>query len=317
MTEAVILAGGFGTRMRPLTDSMPKPLIPIAGRTLIDRILDTLPEGFHAQIAAGYLAGALKHHLTSRGNAEVVVEEKPLGTAGALWNLRHKLNGTFVVINGDLISSLNLNEILSFHAAHNARATISVWPVNNTEPYGVVSVDEQKRILKFIEKPRKGEEASNLINAGVYVLSEDIFDNMDGNSFSLEREIFPALAGDGTYAYTFGGYWFDCGTLENYLSAQEKLACVEKRGIESNTSIRGCSIHRPVWIERGTALSGSSIGPNACIYTRARVEEGCTLENVAVLQDAIVGKNCVLNGCIVSPGATVPEGTHSENKIIA
>ncbi len=322
LTDAVILAGGLGTRLRPLTDFMPKPLVRIAGVPLIRRITDSLPGDIERVfIAAGYRAQELSDYFRheyddSQGRVRVVAEDRPLGTAGALWNLRSDLEDEFAVFNGDVISSLNVAGAIAFHRRMNATATISAWEVDDPEPYGVLRMDGDGRIRGFIEKPKKNEETSRLINAGTYIMQNHVLDFMDGATFSLEREVFPALCADRLYGHRFQGHWIDCGSLDSYLRAQSTLLSSEGRGIEKGVKLEGCLIERPVSIERGAIIRGTRIGPNVYVERGSLVEEGSTLDNCVIMMGASVGRGCTVSGSIIGPGCALPDAAMSHNQIL-
>lgn len=318
--KAVILAGGFGTRLRPLTNLIPKPLVPIAGVPLIQRIINTLPRSVEEVIvAAGYRAGDIEKYFETveqKVPVKVVTEHRPLGTAGALWNLRHRLDSTFFVLNGDVLNSLSLEEMSAFHEQKGALATISLWSVPDPSAFGIVRLKDGSAITEFKEKPTKEEAFSNLINAGTYIMGPEIFEHMNHENFSLEREIFPTLTTGKLHGYGFEGFWIDCGSREMFLQAQQMLMDRERLGIEKSVRIDGCSLNRPVAVERGARLRGVRLGPNAYVEKGAKIEEGSSVENSAVLANSSIGKNCRISGTIVCPGAIVGDSTISDNQIL-
>ena len=322
MTDAVILAGGLGTRLRPLTENIPKPLVKLAGIPLIRRIVDSIPGDIERVfVAAGYRADKLSDYFKNDRDAgerdvRVVPEENALGTAGALWNLRNELGDEFVVFNGDVVSSLDVSSAISFHRSMNATATISAWEVDDTEAYGVLRIDAEDRITGFVEKPKKGEAVSRLINAGTYVMNRHVFDFMNGSSFSLEREVFPALCSDRIFGYRFHGHWIDCGSLGAYLQAQSTVMISERRGIQKGARLEGCLIERPVSIERGARVRGARIGPNVYVEAGSAVDEGSRLDNCVVMEGAKVGCGCSVSGSIIGPDCTLPDNAVSHNQIL-
>jgi mannose-1-phosphate guanylyltransferase len=318
LTKAVILAGGHGTRLRPLTNIMPKPLVPLAGKTLIDRLISTLPETVDGIIvAAGYMGKEMEEHFRNfHCQVEVVTEHEPLGTAGALFQLRQRLNDTFIVLNGDVISSLNIKEMIEFHRKKKAVATISVWTVQDASSFGALRLDGDGRINEFREKPRFPEPGPSPINAGTYVMESEIFDYMDISNLSLEREIFPKLVNGRMYGYSFEGYWIDCGTRENYLKAQSLLLEMEGHTVHSASRLNGCVINRPLGIEQGARLEGARIGPNVYIERGVTIGEGSTVEESTVLAGARIGRHCTIRRSIICPGAVVEDNTEQEDIIL-
>ncbi len=320
MVKAVVLAGGFGTRLRPLTNIIPKPLVPIAGIPLLQRIINTLPAGVEEVIvAAGYRGHDIENYFlenSQRAPVVVVTEHKPLGTAGALWNLRNMLDSTFVVLNGDVVNSLPVAEMRTFHEEKGAIATISLWEVADPSPFGAVRLSDGSAIAEFREKPARGEAFSNLINAGTYIMEPGIFHHMSREDFSLEREVFPRLTSGSLYGYRFDGYWIDCGSREMFLTAQQLLMDRESLGIEKSARMDGCSLSRPVAVEKGAKLSGVRLGPNAYVERGATIDEGSVVENSAVLANAAIGRNCRITGSIICPGAVLGDSTVSDNQIL-
>ena len=318
--KAVILAGGFGTRLRPLTNLVPKPLVSIAGVPLIQRIMDTLPPSVdEIIIAAGYRAHDIESYFLDRKEpapVTVVTEHKPLGTAGALWNLRNKLDTTFLVLNSDVINSLSLADMISFHRDKHAIATISLWKVADPTAFGIVRLSNGTEISEFREKPKREEAFSNLINAGTYVMDTDIFQHINHENFSLEREVFPMLTDGRLHAYSFEGYWIDCGSREMFLAAQQLIINRDGLGIAKAAKVDGCSLNRPVAVEKGAHIRGVRLGPNAYVERGAKIGEGTTVENSAILANANVGKNCRISSSIVCPDAVVSDSTVSDNQIL-
>ena len=310
----------MGTRLRPLTNLIPKPLVAIAGVPLIQRVINTLPSTVDEVIvAACYMAGDLERYFEGRQQripVRVVAEEKPLGTAGALWNLRKRLDSTFIVLNGDVVNSLPLADMFEFHREKKALATISLWTVPDPTAFGIVRLVDGSVIAEFREKPKREEAFSNLINAGTYIMEPEIFGHMSGDNFSLEREVFPVVTGERLRGYTFAGYWVDCGSRENFLTAQLMLLNSEKLGIEKNAKMEGCSLSRPFAVEKGASLKGVRLGPNAYVERGAIIGEGSIVENSAVLASASIGRNCRITNSIICPGVIMNDSSVSDNKIL-
>jgi len=217
---AVIIAGGEGVRLRPLTLHTPKALIDINGKTLTEHVLDILAryKVGNVVLGLGYLAGNVRDYFGdgSRFNFNIsyTVEEKPMGTAGPLI-LLPKFGSAFFMINGDNLFDLDLGDMYQFHKKNNATATIALTSVEDTSQFGVVAMDGYK-ILKFVEKPKREEAPSNLISSGYYILEPEVCDMVKGKDFAmLERDVFPKLAGEGKlFGYRCDGLWFDTGTFE-------------------------------------------------------------------------------------------------------
>jgi mannose-1-phosphate guanylyltransferase len=224
--RAVVLVGGFGTRLRPLTSSIPKPMLPVGHRPILERLVGELaqagvtevvlalgfkPEPFLAAFPDGTCAGV---------RLQYAVEPEPLDTAGAIGFAARAagIDDTFVVMNGDVLTDLDVSTLVAFHRAHGAEGTLHLTPVEDPSAYGVVELDAEGRVLRFVEKPTPGTAPSNLVNAGTYVLEPSVLDRIEPLvKVSIERTVFPAMAAAGTlYAMDTDDYWIDTGRPETY-----------------------------------------------------------------------------------------------------
>ncbi len=282
--DALLLAGGYGTRLRPLTYTRPKPLLPVAGRPMIDWVLDRLPaEVDRVVVAVNWLASKLEAYFDTKQDGrryEVVRESKPLGTAGAVRNCAQQLQSDdFFVLNGDIVSDMDLHALLQQHRQRDAAATISLYEVSRDDVvhYGVAELDDVQpnRIRSFVEKPASPELApSRLINAGAYVLDQSVLDLIQPDRLvSMEKEIFPILLERGLYGLPFSGYWIDVGDPQRLLAASRKVA-----GNVGSIVGNGCRI-------------APSAAINNCI-----VGDDVTLEADADLEDCVVGDGETVSG---------------------
>lgn len=223
--KAIILAGGQGTRLRPLTYEIPKALIPIHGKTITEHLFDLLKKYGIKDIilAVGYMREKIKNcynNGTKFGiNLSYVEEEEPLGTAGPLRLAKNMLKETFIVSNGDELKDINIPEMYNLHKKSKALATIALTAVDDPSAYGVAKLEGSK-IIEFVEKPKKEEAPSNLINAGFYILEPEVISLIPEGFAMLEKDVFPKLAKEGKlYGYHFKGQWFDTGNFERYEKA--------------------------------------------------------------------------------------------------
>ncbi len=231
--KAIILAGGLGTRLRPLTYKTPKALLPFQGRTLTEQVLDVLKKSNITDIylSIGYMADKIKDYFGDGSKFGVkityVEEKEPLGTAGPL-NLLKKLESSFVMLNGDNLFNADFNKMLEFHKKNKAVGTIALTQVDDPSHYGAARM-EGDRIIEFVEKPKKGEEPSNLISTGYYILEPEVFDIVKGKkSVMFEYDVFPILAKQGKlFGYPANGQWFDIGTSEKLEKADKEWKGVE------------------------------------------------------------------------------------------
>lgn len=219
--KALILAGGKGTRMRPFTYEMPKPMIPVKGKPLVQHIIELCRKHDIREIilSIGYLGDKIREHFGDGAHLGVdikyVEEREEMGTAGPLNLARDLLDGPFLMFNGDVISNIDLADFISFHTDKKGLATIALTQVEDTSAFGVARL-KGDRIVGFIEKPKKGEQ-SKLINAGVYLLEPEVLDYMPKGKAMIETDVFPKLSNEGNlYGYPFDGQWFDTGTPEAY-----------------------------------------------------------------------------------------------------
>ena len=247
----------------------------------------------------------------------LVDEPEPLGTGGAIKNIEEHIDGQFLVINGDSVSSLDLTDFISYHRHKKAFATISLWPVEDPTPYGVVDLSNDGRIKRFQEKPKREEAFSNLINAGVYALERDVLDHIGKGFVSLEREVFPKIIDRGMFGLRFDGYWIDCGRREDLLKAYWTLMGDELQRIDKTSVYEGAALRKPVVLEGHSVVAGASVGPHAYISARAVVGLRSTVERSVVLEDARIGTRCRIVDSIIDAGVTVPDGTSVEAKIVS
>ena len=216
--QVVVLAGGVGSRLRPWTNSVPKPLLPMLDRTLLEHVVNSLPADLvdEVVVAGGYKVDIIETYFEEHEvpfDVRIVPENKPLGTGGALGNCRDVVSGTFACFNGDIISSLDASELLNLHKRNKSVGTLGLWEVEDPTRFGIVGLDDDQRITRFKEKPKPEEVFSNLINAGSYIFNDDIFDWMPKGKHSIEREVFPKLAQEGLLSgQDFNGYFIDAGT---------------------------------------------------------------------------------------------------------
>ncbi len=311
--QAVILAGGLGTRMRPLTYTTPKPLLPIMNEPMVERLIKTLPKEIDKVVlAVSYMVDRLKKHFEEHdvGREVVLVEEKePLGTGGAIKNVEAHINDTFIAFNGDVISSLDAQKIIDFHKEKKGVGTIAMWEVEDPTRYGIIGFDGDLKITRFFEKPKPEEVFSNWINAGVYVLEPEILDSMEpGKIISIEREVYPPLASQGKlFGFKFYGYFADAGTPEAYLLTHRTLLDERQPKLPSDLN-EDVNINSPVLLGKECKFAGNSeLGPYACLGDSVEVGGGSKIENSVILSNSSIGKNVHLKDCIVGFACTIED----------
>jgi mannose-1-phosphate guanylyltransferase len=295
--QAIVLVGGEGTRLRPLTDDVPKPALTLVDRPFLAYMVEWL--GAHgvteAVLACGFLPDVLREALGDGEHGGVrlryVTEPERRGTAGAIRfaaeALGEDLEESFLALNGDVLTDLDLTALVRAHRERGSRATIALHPVEDAAAYGLVEAGADGQVLAFTEKT--GERRPGEINAGAYLLERSVLDLIPADrEVSIEREVFPRLVGEGLGALVLDGYWMDIGTPERYLQATWDI--LEGR---VETQVRPTAPGLMVG-------SGAEISPGARVGPRAVVSAGCEIAGGAQVRDSVL-----LDGCSVGPGATV------------
>jgi mannose-1-phosphate guanylyltransferase len=268
---AVVLVGGEGTRLRPLTFTTPKPMLPIANRPFLEhQIAHLRAHGIdRVVLACGYRPDAIRAHFGDE--LDYVVEPEPLGTGGAIAHAARALSETFVVANGDVLTDLDLSALVRFHRDREARMTLALHPVDDPSRYGVVVTAADGAVTAFVEKPAPGTAPAVTINAGTYVVEPGVLDLIpDGRAVSVEYDVFPLLVGAGLYAHGSDGYWRDIGTPESYLAAN-----LERMPV-------GGLVDPSAQVDPAADVNGSVIGPGARVEAGARVSGSVLLEGAVV-----------------------------------
>lgn len=342
--QAVIIAGGLGTRLRPLTITCPKPLIPIVGKPILQYQIELIKKIGISDIilCLNYKKDLIEDYFKERKKIGVklnyCIEEVPLGTGGAVKNAEEYLKSEeFFVFNGDVLTDMNLEDLLKFHKKKKSMVTITLTPVEDPTPYGLVLMDKDNRVTQFLEKPSPQQVVTNTINAGIYIISRDVLKNIpEGKVYSLERELYPKLLNQGVpiYGYVSSNYWLDIGTPKKYLQAhqdilQEKVK-VEIEGEKTKAGLWGgknCKIDSTaklsgyvylgnnLTIGKDTELSGFTvIGNNCSIGNKVKINDSIILNNCSIgdklqINRCIIGKNCqIKKDVFISDGSIIGEG---------
>jgi NDP-sugar pyrophosphorylase family protein len=335
--KAILLAGGKGTRLRPLTIHTPKPIVPIFDRPFLHYQLDLLkrvPEIDGVILSLNYQPRRIEEMFgdgsSSALSLRYMVEPAPLGTAGAVRYAAQSLRDSVVVFNGDILTQVDLAAVIAQHRARKAKATIVLTPVENPAAYGLVETDTDANILRFIEKPNADEITCDTINAGIYVLEPDTFDRIPKDTpWSIERSFFPSLIehGETFVAFVSRGYWIDIGTPEKYMQVHCDIMDGRYRTAPfadgaSTTWVspqarleEGASIEGPCFIDEGTVVKrGARIGPYSVVGRQCHIEEHASIEraivwaNSRISQEAIVRRSILGRHCHIGRSATVDDG---------
>lgn len=315
--KAVIMAGGEGTRLRPLTSNQPKPMLPMANRPMMEHVVGLLRQHGMEDIVVtvAFMANAIRTYFGDGSELGVrmvyATEETPLGTAGSVLNARDELDERFLVISGDVLTDIDLSAVVAFHEQKGAIATLALSPVENPLEFGIVIADENGSIERFLEKPTWGEVFSDTINTGIYVLEPDIFDFIPADEVvDFSGEVFPEVlrSGQPIAGYVAEGYWEDVGTTEAYLRAHQDILDGKVQ-----VGIGGFEIRPGVWVGKATTIDPGAtvegpavIGDNCSIAAGVVLGEYSTIgSNVRVSEGAEVRRSVVHDNAFFGPGARV------------
>jgi mannose-1-phosphate guanylyltransferase len=326
--QAVILVGGEGTRLRPLTSTVPKPVVPLVDRPFIVFMLEWLARHGVDDVvmSCGFLATAVRNVLGDGSQyglrLRFVEEPEPRGTAGALKYAEDLLDERFLMLNGDVLTDIDLTAQIAQHEATGAVGTLALVPVSDPTAYGLVRLQDDKSVSEFVEKPSADEIDTRLISAGAYVLERAVLDLIPADrNVSIEREVWPQLVGHGLFGYAAEAYWLDIGTPERYLQGtfdilegQVVTAVVDRLGpgylsVGERVQLDG-RIVPPALVDRGcTIAAGAHVGSLVVLGEGVSVGEGTTVERSVVLNGAEIGAGCVLRDCIVAAGVRIGDGS--------
>lgn len=311
--QAIVLVGGEGTRLRPLTNDVPKPALTLVDRPFLAYMIEWLAgHGVDdVVLACGFLPDVLREALGDGEHDGVrlryVIEPERRGTAGAIRfaadALGEELGERFFALNGDVLTDLDLTALAGAHREREARATIALYPVEDSAAYGLVEVDDEGRVLDFVEKT--GEPVPGEVNAGAYLLERSVLDLIPPDrEVSVEREVFPRLVGDGLTALRLDGYWMDIGTPERYLQASWDI-------LEGRVETRVSPTAPGLMVGAGAEVAaGATIGPRAVIGPGCMVAAGAEVRGSVLLDGCAVGAGARVSDSILAPGASVvPDAT--------
>jgi mannose-1-phosphate guanylyltransferase len=336
--QALILAGGEGTRLRPLTSTVPKPVVPLVDRPFIAFMIEWL-RGHGVDdviLACGFMADGVRSVLGDGSALGVrlryVEEPEPLGTGGALKYAEDLLDERFFMLNGDVLADMDLTAQLRQHEETGARATLALMPVEDPSSYGLVRRNPDFSVRQFVEKPSPEEIDTNLVNAGAYILHREVLDGMApaGTKISIERDVFPTLVGNGLYGYEAAGYWMDIGTPERYLQATFEILegevqtevgrrIAQAGGVlcEGDRGALEWTVHGPTIVGAGSRMAGTAIvGARTVVGRDVTIGAGAHIDNSVVLDGATVGAGTRITGSIVGPEVTIGDRCRIEGRVV-
>lgn len=332
VTQAVIMVGGKGTRLRPLTETCPKPLLPVLDKPCLMYLIENLASSGIDEIilACGYRSAQLVETIGDGSELGIKItysfEDEPLGTAGAIKKVEDKLDETFVAMNGDVFSHIDVSEAVKEHFASGATVTISLTEVKNPCEYGIARVEDDGRISEFREKPKPEEVFSNLINAGTYVVQKEVLKYVpDEGQYDFSKELVPDIMKKGyrVQGYRYTGPWLDVGRPSDLIGANKMAADRNPMIPGMKKELAGSSVEGPFYLGDGSVMTGT-ISSSSFIHKNCTVEdsdlsnslvmEGCTVKSSG-LHNSILGKGCeimpgsVIEDSVLGDGEKVPENT--------
>jgi mannose-1-phosphate guanylyltransferase len=337
--KAVILAGGEGTRLKPLTYKRPKPLIPIAGEPCIDYVIKSLVAAGFSRIiiTTGYMSDTMIRSIGDgkKFGASILYafEEAPAGTAGAVKNVSEFLDSTFVVASGDVLADVDIKAIFDYHREKKAVATMALTEVDNPTEFGIVGLDDENRIVRFKEKPKEEEVFSNLINAGIYILEPEVLDYIPENQmFDFSKNVFPALLENNVplYGMVIPGLWMDIGRPKDVLAAtfevversgkELKIADIEVEGKiivgEGVKFEKEIKIIGPTYIGNGIELGKRSVLEKVCIYDNVKIDRGVAVKDSIIMSGSYLGWRCEVANSIISNNCTLEDDVKITDSVI-
>jgi mannose-1-phosphate guanylyltransferase len=314
--QALILAGGEGTRLRPLTYTVAKPVLPLVGRPHIAYVIDWLAR--HGVddviVSCGHLAEGMRSALEALElGVQIRFAEEPdaRGTAGAIRFAEDMLGDRFFVLNGDVLCDLDLTTQIEQHERTGARATIALYPVQDPTGYGLVHRHDDGEITEFLEKPEPDQIDTDEINAGAYLLERSVLDEIPPDQeVSIEREVFPLLIGNGLYGIRQEGYWIDIGTPDRFLEANWDI-------LEGRVETVLGEFDEPKMIGAGCTISPTAELRTPCVIgSNSRVDDGAMIERSVLLDDCVVEHEAIVSNSILAGGVTVEAGARLEGDVI-
>lgn len=317
--KAVLLVGGQGTRMRPLTYDVPKPLLPVAGVPYLEQLIYYLKRFGITEIilTACYLSDQIKVFCAREQefgmSLKYVIETSPLGTGGAVANVRNLLDGPFFVFNGDILTDFNLSELRSFHQERKGKISLALVEVEDPSRFGVADLRSNGAIARFVEKPKKEEAPSRYINAGVYLIDPSVLSLVpEGAACSIERELFPKVAArGGLFGKVFTGYWLDMGTPEDYLKAHRDFLD-HKINLKNGGAAAGSALVG----KNSTIEAGASVGPHVVIGRDCVIERGATVLRSVLWNRVKIGSGCRVVDSILGDDVSVDHQSHLQEEVI-
>jgi len=329
--KAIIIAGGLGTRLRPLTYNRPKPIVPVVNKPFVVHQIELLKKYGITEIILNlhYLSDNMALALGD-GSAFGVklyysIEKDPLGTAGAVKNAEEYFDREdLIVFNGDILADFRISDILAFHREKKARVTLTLTTVEDPTQFGLVLTDQEGKVTKFLEKPGWQQVTAKTVNAGLYIVNPSVFKSVPkGRPYSFERDLFPKLleAGEKIYAAVSADYWIDIGNPQKYMQAHRDIlngdvhVLLDGERVGHNIWIAHGSViepsaklHGPLMIGRGASVfAGARINQFSVIGENVRISEGAHVEDTVILRNSMIGRDVKLKDCIIGENCIIED----------
>jgi NDP-sugar pyrophosphorylase family protein len=328
--KALILAGGYATRLRPLSCTKPKLLFPVAGKPMLEWTIERLSRNGIDEVvlAINYMADVLIKHFKGEFSGVKMlysIDPKPLGTGGPIKNAEEIIGkeGTFLAMNGDIFSDIAINEMLKIHRESEAIATIALHEVEDPSRFGVVEIYDKTRIKRFVEKPKYGEAPSNLINAGIYLMEPEIFNYIPaGRKVVIEKEVFPVIAKEGKLSGCLHkGLWFDIGKIADYVKVNRVLLkemSWKNPIIDEGARISDkAEITPPAIVKRDAVIEENArIGPYTIVGQRTRVGEGSKIKKSIIFEEVQIGEGSLINEAIVGERVVIGKRVNLKSGVV-
>lgn len=324
--QAVVMVGGMGTRLRPLTENKPKPMLSVADKPCIWYLMRSLARAGVEEVilACGYKPGMMES-LGDGSDLGIKIiysyEDEPLGTAGAIKNVEFRLDETFVAANGDIFADIDVGKEIETHFENNASVTLALTPVENPCEFGIARLDDSGRILEFKEKPKSEEVFSNLINAGIYIVQKSVLSKVpEGKFYDFSKDLIPVLMGEGKViqSYILNGTWMDVGRPHELLEANLEVAQREY-GLKCWDTAVECCVKGGFYVGPGASIVNSTASKT--IVSKGSSVKDSNLDRVLLLNDCKVDgakiKNSILgDGCIVGKGSEISNAVLADNTVV-
>lgn len=327
--KVVVLAGGRNLRLRPITETRPKSLVNLLNEPIIEKILENMPaEAEHIYVTCDYLSGELEKFFRAwkNKNVSLVKEEKRLGTAGSIKVLEPELNSTFIVLQSDVVSSVDIEKMLAYHREKGATVTVSAYRTKTPYEYGIVGMNDDGRIMKFLEKPKPDQVFSTLVNAGTYICEPAIFEQIPHYGYcDFANDVFPRLLRNGApvFGFEFKGFWTDIGTIDKYLAAHRQLLNRAMTFEVGSKASKGARLVPPLMIGKNCKIGASTIGPNVCIADRVEIGNNCKMQDSVVYRgtkignSSLVSRSVICEKCAIGANAVVEEAVLADRVRVA